>query len=299
MRKAGLLCMFALGLAAASSQSARAADACAELQSQLVALENADRAQWEGQGSPADPYAIERQRSAVLKALAANRCRSADAKRKGRPNRLFAGIFGGKRPFRNGGFLEGRLFGDRFALDDLTVGSYRTLCVRTCDGYYFPISFSASGDELRRDENACRALCPSQDVAIYVQRNPGDEGAPMVSLAGEPYTAMSAAFRYRSEYDRECTCGPIDAGIAAAFQAFAMPPPNQGIVHPMEAAADRIIPQPPARTGEDDPDTVANRDGDFVARPTRRHTIGETVYREGPDGRVVRLVGPAATFLAE
>jgi hypothetical protein len=298
MRKAGLLFVLALGLAAASGQSARAADACAELQSQLVALENADREQWEGQGAPADPYAIERQRTAVLKALAANRCRSADAKRKGRPNRLFAGIFGGKRPFRSGGLLAGRLFGDRFAIDDLTVGSYRTLCVRACDGYYFPISFSASGDALRRDENACRALCPGQDVAIYVQRNPGDEGGPMVSLAGEPYTALSTAFRYRSAYDRGCTCGPVDAGIAAAFQAFAMPPPNQGMPHPMEAAS-RMIPQPPPRIRPDDPDTVANRNGGFVARPVQRQAIDAAIYRQGPDGKVVRLVGPAATFLAE
>jgi hypothetical protein len=170
--------------------------------------------------------------------------------------------------------------------------------VRTCDGYYFPISFSASGDELRRDENACRALCPGQDVAIYVQRNPGDERGQMVSLAGEPYTALSSAFRYRSEYVRECTCGPIDAGVAAAFQAFAMPPPNQGMAHPMEAA-DRGIPQPPARPTEDDPDTIDNRNGAFVAGPIQPRTVGETVYREGPNGKVVRLVGPAATFFAE
>jgi hypothetical protein len=163
-----------------------------------------------------------------------------------------------------------------------------------------PISFSASGDEFQRDENACRALCPGQDVAIYVQRNPGDEGGAMVSLAGEPYTALSTAFRYRSAYDRECTCGPIDARIAAAFQAFAMPPPNQEMAHPMEAAAaDPMIPQPPARIREDDPDTVANRSGGFVAQPVQRQPIGATVYREGPDGKVVRLVGPAATFLDE
>jgi hypothetical protein len=298
MRKAGWLCVLALGLAVGSGRSAGAADACAELQSQLVALEIADREQWEGQGSPADPYAIERQRTAVLKALAANRCRSADAKRKNRPNRLFAGIFGSKRPFRSGGFLDGRLFGGRAPIDDL-AGSYRTLCVRTCDGYYFPISFSASGHELRRDENACRALCPGQEVAIYVQRNPGDERAPMVSLAGEPYTALSAAFRYRSEYDRGCTCGPIDAGVAAAFEAFAVRPPDEGTAHPMAAAADPTIPRPAVRIREDDPETVANRSGGLVAQTMERRTIGVAAYREGPDGKVVRLVGPAGPFLAE
>lgn len=193
---------------------------------------------------------------------------------------------------------EGGLFADRDFAGDLTGGTYRTLCVRTCDGYYFPISFTASGDELRRDANACRALCPGQDVAIYVQRNPGDERGPMVSLSGQPYTALPAAFRYRSEYDRECTCGPIDASVAAAFQAFAMPPPNQATI-PLVEADTEIIPYPPERALEDDPDTVANRSGGFVARPTQPQPGGNPVYREGPDGRVVRLVGPAASFLGE
>jgi hypothetical protein len=299
MRKAGLLCVLGVGLAAVSGDTAAAAEVCAELQSHLMALEMADREQWEEQGSAGDPYAIERQRTVVLTALAANRCRSAEAKRNNRPNRVFAGLFGNKRPFRSGLFREGRMSGDGFFGNDLSMGSYRTLCVRTCDGYYFPISFSASGGELQRDGNACRALCPGQDVALYVQRNPGDEGGPMVSLAGEPYTALSTAFRYRGEYDRACTCGPIDGSTAAAFQAFAMPPPDQTLAHPLEAAAAQIIPEPPARMREDDPDTTANRAGGFVIRTAARQPTDETVYREGPDGKVVRLVGPAAFFHGE
>lgn len=297
MHKAGLLCVIALGLAVATGQPVWAADACADLQSQLLALDVAEREQWEGQRQPSDPYAIERQRTSVLKAMAANRCRTAEVTRKSRPGRLFAGIFGNKRPFRSG-LRERGPFSDRGFKGDLTTGTYRTLCVRTCDGYYFPISFTASGDELRRDANACRALCPGQDVAIYVQRNPGDEGGPMISLAGEHYAALATAFRYRSEYDRECTCGPIDASVAAAFQAFAMPPPNQATI-PAMAAAIEIVPLPHARAPKDDPDTIANRSGGFVARPVQPRPAGNPVYREGPDGRVVRLVGPASSFLGE
>src|SRR5688572_4193160 len=108
MRKAGLLCVLSVGLAAVFGDTAAAAEVCDELQSQLIALETADRDQWEGQGSAPDPYAIERQRTAVLKALAANRCRSAEAKRNTRANRIFSGLFGNKRPFRSGLFREGR-----------------------------------------------------------------------------------------------------------------------------------------------------------------------------------------------
>lgn len=298
MRKIGLLLLFASSLTLSFGETS-AADICDELQSRLVALEAADREQWEGRGSAADPYAIERQRTAVLKAMAANRCRGSEAQRKKRPNRIFAGLFGNKRPFRSGGFREGGLFGDRALGNSLTSGSYRTLCVRACDGYYFPISFSASGGELQRDENACRALCPGQEVALYVQRNPGADGGPMVSLDGEPYSALPAAFHYRRAYDRACTCGPVDAQVAAAFQAYAMPPPNRAPAHPGAESSGETVPQPLARIREDDPDTVANRIGAFAVRAIAREPAGTTVYREGPDGKVVRLVGPEASFLAE
>jgi hypothetical protein len=60
-----------------------------------------------------------------------------------------------------------------------------------------------------------------------------------------------------------------------------------------------MIPRPAVRIREDDPETVANRSGGFVAQPMERRTIGVAAYREGPDGKVVRLVGPAGPFLAE
>jgi hypothetical protein len=294
MRKANVLWVLALGLAIVSGQSARAEDACAELQSQSLALEIADREQWEGQHAPADPHAIERQRTAVLEALAARGCRSADAKRVSRPNRFLAGIFGNERSIRSG---RSPLSGDRFTGGDLSVGSYRTLCVRTCDGYYFPISFAASGDELKRDQNACRALCPGQDAAIYVQGK--EDGGPMVSLGGEPYTALSNAFRYRSEYDPGCGCGPIDADVAKAFRVFALPHANRREIPPVEAVATPTVPIPSARARVDDPDTVANRTGRFVVQATSRPLAGDSIYREAPDGRLVRLVGPAAAFVGE
>jgi hypothetical protein len=67
----------------------------------------------------------------------------------------------------------------------------------------------------------------------------------------------------------------------------------------LETAGAEIIPEPPARWRDDDPDTIANRAGGFAVRMTEREPTNETVYREGPDGKVVRLVGPAAFFHGE
>src|SRR5690606_21240858 len=46
-------------------------------------------------------------------------------------------------------------------VDSSRYGTFRTLCVRTCDGYYFPISFSTTTERFADDERACRAMCPA------------------------------------------------------------------------------------------------------------------------------------------
>jgi hypothetical protein len=89
--------------------------------------------------------------------------------------------------------------GDEIAVPgfaDLT-GTYSTLCVRTCDGYYFPISYATTADNFARDEQACRARCPGADAHLYFHRVPGEESEDMVSLSGVPYTALPTAFFYR------------------------------------------------------------------------------------------------------
>jgi hypothetical protein len=183
---------------------------CAALNARIDRLTAAlDRLAAERRALGADPYAAERERSAVIQAMSAQGCRGGEAqdvRRERRANRLFATLFGGTRPFRSG------RWDDELSLPfDLSFGTYRTLCVRTCDGYYFPISFAASGAALYRDAAACRALCPRAKVALYVHRSPGEDAARMVSLAGEPYTALPAAFRYRREYDPSCRCGALTA----------------------------------------------------------------------------------------
>lgn len=90
------------------------------------------------------------------------------------------------------------------------AGSFRTLCVRTCDGYYFPISFSTAFDYLERDAQACAAMCPATEARLYFHRVPEQESEDMISLRGEPYSALPNAFLYRrqrtDEADPSCGC---------------------------------------------------------------------------------------------
>ena len=294
MRKTGLAFCIALGMVGLAGGSALA-DTCGDLQSRLAQLEAADRAQWSAPGVDKDPYAIEREKRGVLKALAANRCPSAEVRRDTRAARLFSGIFA-KRPFRADRF--GRTPGEGLLGGGPSGGPYRTLCVRSCDGYYFPISFSAAGTDLKRDEVACRALCPGQEVALYVQSS-GRDGGPSVSLAGVSYAALPTAFRYRSEYDRACTCGPIDATVAAAFQAFSVPPPDASIITGAIEGTSPAMPRPGPRPLADDPETLANRAGRLVPGRVGPAIAGAAIYARGPDGRLVRLVGDEAGYLLQ
>jgi hypothetical protein len=87
--------------------------------------------------------------------------------------------------------------------------TFRTLCVRKCDGYYFPISFSTTKGNFKRDTVACESMCPGTEVELFMHKVPEEESEDMVSQKGEPYKAMSYAFAYRQEgstKDPACRC---------------------------------------------------------------------------------------------
>jgi hypothetical protein len=138
------------------------------------------------------------QRRSVLTALAQNNCGPQYAN--------------AAPPPQSGGFLN-NLFGGGNAtnqppLGDLgpPSGTYRTVCVRTCDGGYFPVSFATVPARFPDDEKTCKALCPATDAQLYAYRNPGEDINQAVSVNGQPYTALPNAFHFRSEFNPSCSC---------------------------------------------------------------------------------------------
>jgi len=83
--------------------------------------------------------------------------------------------------------------------------TFRTICVRMCDGYYFPISFAATQDRLQHDAQACQSQC-SGPAKLYYYPNPGGEVQQAVGIDGTPYTSLPNAFRYRKELVSSCSC---------------------------------------------------------------------------------------------
>ncbi len=91
------------------------------------------------------------------------------------------------------------------AQSNLPFASYRTMCVRTCDGFYFPISFSTLGSRFPEDESKCKSQCAAP-AELYVYKNPGEEVEQMVSITGEPYNNLKNAWRHRKQYIKGCSC---------------------------------------------------------------------------------------------
>ena len=110
---------------------------------------------------------------------------------------------------RGTGFFD-QLFGTTTgtpADPNAPMGSgFRTVCVRTCDGFYFPISYSTSQEHFRDDERTCQRMCPAAEVVLFSHRNPGEDMNQATSLGGQQYTALPNAFRYRTEFNPACSC---------------------------------------------------------------------------------------------
>jgi hypothetical protein len=86
-------------------------------------------------------------------------------------------------------------------------GTYRTVCVRTCDGYFYPISNATNPGRFAEDEKLCQQSCPATEVQLFTYRNPGEDINQAVSANGnQPYTALPNAFKYRQSWDNACSC---------------------------------------------------------------------------------------------
>jgi len=86
-------------------------------------------------------------------------------------------------------------------------GTYRTLCVRTCDGYYFPISFSTTKKRFQSDAEQCAQMCPGTETALFYHPMPGGDAETSISYrTGNEYSSLQNAFSYRKNVNTECSC---------------------------------------------------------------------------------------------
>jgi hypothetical protein len=138
----------------------------------------------------------ESQRRSVLMALAQNNCgpQYAAQLRSGGGGGFLDNLFGGNN--NSGAPLD----------NGAASGTYRTVCARSCDGFYFPVSFATVPSRFPDDERVCKSLCPAADATLYTYRNPGEDMNQAVSISGQSYSQSPNAFKYRQAFDKSCSC---------------------------------------------------------------------------------------------
>lgn len=279
-----------------TGQSSRCGDLNGQIQQ---ARANLDRWMAELQRLQGGGVDRSEQRRALLSALADNDCGpqyQTATPAPAHPRGFFDSLFGGPggavgaapAPADNPDGLENQ--------EPPQASTYRTLCVRTCDGFYFPISFATVPSKFQDDERTCQRLCPASEVILFTHRNPGEDVSQAVSLSGRRYTSLPTAFRYREEYNASCSCKRPDQTWAQALGRTDSTVERGDIVVTDErskamAAAKTDASKSPSRVGRansPDPEASASTGPSNADAGSDANAAASDVT----DKRPIRVVGP-------
>lgn len=83
------------------------------------------------------------------------------------------------------------------------LGGSKTVCVRTCDGYYFPLATAGSTSP----DTMCQALCPGAETKAFSMPASDDGLTRAISVSTRtPYTSLPNAFRFQKNISTSCYC---------------------------------------------------------------------------------------------
>lgn len=86
--------------------------------------------------------------------------------------------------------------------------SGQAVCVRLCDGAFFPAPEGGANAQ-----EACARACPRAPTRVYHMTG-ADISTAVSARDGAPYSALPVAMRYASVRDKTCGCGAADHGAA-------------------------------------------------------------------------------------
>lgn len=95
-------------------------------------------------------------------------------------------------------------------------GGPYSVCVRTCDGFFFPLANSPGGRESQ--DEMCQALCPGTETLAFGMSNGGDVQNAVSRSTGTPYASLPNALKYTRSFDAACTCRAPGQSWAQALQ---------------------------------------------------------------------------------
>lgn len=198
------------------------------------------------------------------------------------------GFFFGSSPAADVARLRDALDRNGCSLPQAASGGNRALCVRLCDGYYFPIEFDAPASRYDADAAACQSMYAKDGQAELFLQSRTDDVADATSLNGQRYADQPYAFFYRQHYVPACV-EQLQSGIAALGKRYYSQFPPSPKVAALSPVAHAPLPVPqPRRPASEDPETLANAAGHFTSKPVApRVALGDSGSPH------VRLVGPA------
>jgi hypothetical protein len=186
------------------------------------------------------------------------------------------------------------------------LGGSTAICVRDCDGGFFPAGFYANSANLEDLDRLCKALCPNASVKLYTRsqwRNLDDA----VSIDGARYSEHPNALKFQTSYDPSCGCKPpnkswsealadAEAILAARYEKDRLVTVEQAeeMSRPLKAGEARPAKRSPRGAAAPTlpaPPPVAEAP---AVRPDT--SVGDAVYKDvtGSDGvtRRVRVIAP-------
>lgn len=93
------------------------------------------------------------------------------------------------------------------------LGGPQTVCVRTCDGFFFPLTNNTgNADEM------CQALCPGVETTAFGMSTGGDIQNAASRSTGQPYSSLANAGKYTRSFDAACTCRGQGESWSAALK---------------------------------------------------------------------------------
>ena len=189
---------------------------------------------------------------------------------------------------------------------DNHLGGALAICVRQCDGGFFPVSYSARRANLDELATLCKALCPNAEVALYT-KSPWGELDSAVSISGDSYGDHPNALKFQKTRVPACGCKPPDKSwaeaLADAERILASSNSKDVVVteeqaeqlsRPLSSSDARDRAGAKKQSTRRDAPTVEGTTGSLAAPATGKDP-GEWRETIGPDGvkRRVRVVAPA------
>lgn len=220
-----------------------------------------------------------------------------------RPRNFFEELFGLAPPDETTGLRDAPLGGSdtellEEELDGKPRGGPMAICVRRCDGGFFPVSYSARSDNLDDLQTLCKALCPNAETQLYTQsQRKGLDSA--LSIDGDAYSNHPNAFKFQKTYDPACGCKPPGQSWAEALAEAERLIAERNAKDQVVTAEQAEQLSRPARPGEPRARNVKGRIDAAAPAPSAPEAgaAAPEVYREivGPDGvsRRVRVVAPS------